>query len=257
MTNLCGIKGCPLEAGHSGYCQDPSPSKKCVIRFVRRYDLAGEPWAIQTTSSDGRPMTLALMREEPVFEQAHEPRASNARFRVCDGTAGPFIDDTQRDASIRVTGHFANDAERKQYIEHIAALLKRPAPPPLSVGDEIEWRGHKGTVLDTGIVRIRLDGGNTHHLFAKDMKKSAPTKCAVQATPTIPDRNVVCDLLSLIGEAEGITVEQVAAWTDAECLQAEEWASAMHLRASDNDDVILPPMPACVVAALGEVVSHE
>lgn len=42
--------------------------------------------------------------------------------------------------------------------------------------------------------------------------------------------------------------EAINAWSDDECRQAEAWAFAVHLRASDNDDVEVPPMPACVAA---------
>lgn len=42
--------------------------------------------------------------------------------------------------------------------------------------------------------------------------------------------------------------EALSAWTDEECRQAEDWAFSVHLHASDNDDVEVPPRPACVAA---------
>ena len=42
--------------------------------------------------------------------------------------------------------------------------------------------------------------------------------------------------------------EAISTWTDDECRQAEEWALTLHVHASDNDDVEVPPMPACVAA---------
>jgi hypothetical protein len=52
-----------------------------------------------------------------------------------------------------------------------------------------------------------------------------------------------CILLLVSGH--GVTPEAIAAWTDEECMQAEEWAMSLHFNASDND-VEVPPMPACV-----------
>lgn len=53
--------------------------------------------------------------------------------------------------------------------------------------------------------------------------------------------------LLLVG-GHDVPREAIADWTDAECQAAEDWAYAVHLHASDNDDVYVPPMPACVQA---------
>lgn len=39
---------------------------------------------------------------------------------------------------------------------------------------------------------------------------------------------------------------EVAAWSDEQCQQADVWAISASLHASDNDDIIVPPMPAHV-----------
>lgn len=44
----------------------------------------------------------------------------------------------------------------------------------------------------------------------------------------------------------------IATWTDEQCRQAEDWASARHFRASDNPGVRVPPIPPHV-AALDDV----
>lgn len=54
-------------------------------------------------------------------------------------------------------------------------------------------------------------------------------------------------LLYLCG-GHSVPASAVAAWSDAECQAAEDWAMREHLHASDNDDVERVPMPACVAA---------
>jgi hypothetical protein len=60
------------------------------------------------------------------------------------------------------------------------------------------------------------------------------------------DAAVQCALLLVDGPE--VPIETIKAWSDAECRQAQEWALATHVRASDNDDVVVPPLPACVAA---------
>ncbi len=61
----------------------------------------------------------------------------------------------------------------------------------------------------------------------------------------LPRDNQICaDMLQLV--SVDATPEAVATWTDGEVVAAEEWAAAVHLRAGDNDEVVIPPMPAHV-----------
>lgn len=57
-----------------------------------------------------------------------------------------------------------------------------------------------------------------------------------------------CTLL-LVG-GHNVSQEAVASWSDEECKLAEEWAGAIHLKASDNDDVEVPKIPSCVIPFL-------
>lgn len=60
------------------------------------------------------------------------------------------------------------------------------------------------------------------------------------ATPWRRDEEATAGLLSLVGiDIDG---ESVAYWQDDQVQRAEEWAAAVHLRASDNA-VPVPPMP--------------
>lgn len=49
-------------------------------------------------------------------------------------------------------------------------------------------------------------------------------------------------LLTLVGLEPSL--DTIATWTDEQCQQAEAWAAAAHVNASDNDDVVVPPRPA-------------
>lgn len=57
-----------------------------------------------------------------------------------------------------------------------------------------------------------------------------------------------CVLLLVSGY--NVSQEAVASWSDEECKLAEEWAGAKHLKASDNNDVVVPKIPVCVIPFL-------
>jgi hypothetical protein len=69
--------------------------------------------------------------------------------------------------------------------------------------------------------------------FVQDMGKPA--------VADVPDEGVTVSILSLVG----VTVDEavVAGWNAEQRLQAVDWAGAIHLQASDNDDVEVPEMP--------------
>jgi hypothetical protein len=60
------------------------------------------------------------------------------------------------------------------------------------------------------------------------------------------DDEVTSDLLRLATIEAPVAL--VATWTDEQVKQADEWTGAVHLRASDNDNVIVPPRPAFLEA---------
>lgn len=49
---------------------------------------------------------------------------------------------------------------------------------------------------------------------------------------------------------EDAILAAVSIWSDAECEAAEEWAACVHFAASDNPDVEVPDIPACVRALI-------
>lgn len=70
----------------------------------------------------------------------------------------------------------------------------------------------------------------------------APLLPAALAAPAswMRDEEVTAQLLGLVGIE--VSAEDVASWQAHQVRHAEEWASAVHLRAADNA-VTVPPMP--------------
>lgn len=60
------------------------------------------------------------------------------------------------------------------------------------------------------------------------------------------DDEATANLCCLVAEVDGVTPEMIASWTDEEVQAVEDYVGAIHLSASDNDDVIVPPRPACL-----------
>lgn len=57
------------------------------------------------------------------------------------------------------------------------------------------------------------------------------------------DDKATRDVLSLTGQGACVPLNAIQNWTDWQCQQAEAWAGAVHLHASDNDDVFVPTIP--------------
>lgn len=62
----------------------------------------------------------------------------------------------------------------------------------------------------------------------------------------VRDDEQTYSILLLVG-GHNVTPEAVASWSDDNCKLAEEWALCTHVHASDNDDVEVPRVPACVL----------
>jgi hypothetical protein len=57
--------------------------------------------------------------------------------------------------------------------------------------------------------------------------------------------SVVADILTLVQEGQRqVSIEEVAGWDQPTRRAVVEWAGAIHLVASDNEGVKIPPMPA-------------
>lgn len=59
------------------------------------------------------------------------------------------------------------------------------------------------------------------------------------------DDEITSTCLLLVGGYD-VPRDAISTWSDEECMQAEEWARAVHYCASDNDDVEVPPVPSWV-----------
>ncbi|MEP6770261.1 MAG: hypothetical protein ABI893_00580 [Polaromonas sp.] len=58
--------------------------------------------------------------------------------------------------------------------------------------------------------------------------------------------NQVTHTLVHLVDLKEITPPTVMNWTDAECQAVDGYCRAVHLHASDNDDVVVPPVPDCL-----------
>lgn len=63
--------------------------------------------------------------------------------------------------------------------------------------------------------------------------------------PWTRDNDVLLDILGLV-DLEEIPLAEIVTWTDEQCQHVEEWAGARIARASDHDDVVVPPEPTCI-----------
>jgi hypothetical protein len=71
------------------------------------------------------------------------------------------------------------NAFRDHVVDKLDAAIgePEPTPPPFSVGDEVEWRGHKGVVVSTEQrVSVCLSFKYTHDIPIADLKRLGPTK---------------------------------------------------------------------------------
>lgn len=71
-----------------------------------------------------------------------------------------------------------------------------------------------------------------------------PQKSGVEwVTYERDDDSIQCALL-LVGRLNEVPLDVIATWTLEQCIEAHEWALAVHYKASDNDNVVVPPRPA-------------
>ena len=85
--------------------------------------------------------------------------------------------------------------------------------------------------------------GATHPPVAVGVEAIAPEA----DEPWTRNNERTLTLIYLCG-GHSVPASAIAAWSDAECQAAEEWAAREHLHASDNDEVERVPMPACIRA---------
>jgi hypothetical protein len=109
----------------------------------------------------------------------------------------------------------------------VASLTIRSAPSDL-VRVDVEQYVLKGGLLLQELRRYEL--------------KELPTEQAEE--PWERDNDATRDLLGLHGY--DVPPAFIESWTDEQVRAVDEWAAAEHLRASDNDDVQVPPRPSCI-----------
>lgn len=79
-----------------------------------------------------------------------------------------------------------------------------------------------------------------------DMVPQGDGRVLMTALDTWERSNEATFLRLMLEATNDVTEEQVAAWTDEQVKEADVWACSVHLNASDNDDVIVPPRPSFI-----------
>jgi hypothetical protein len=107
-------------------------------------------------------------------------------------------------------------------------------------------------VSPTYILRHKPEVGGYYIRYEDGYESFSPAKAfedgyslidqSVDQLPWFRDNKRTQSCLLLVSETEA-PLEVIEAWTDLQCQQAEEWAIALHLNASDNDDVVVPTRP--------------
>lgn len=75
---------------------------------------------------------------------------------------------------------------------------------------------------------------------------SGPGWFGIDQAPVWQRNNEATYHTLLLVSGHNVSLDAVASWSDEQCQQAEQWALAIHLQASDNDGVEVPRTPECV-----------
>lgn len=110
------------------------------------------------------------------------------------------------------------------------------------------------------VLEVEAIGGDPDLSVEGPYEGGEPAEAPRELESIAPD--VLRDLLSLVLEVADMDalLGIVERWSPEERAEAERWAGASHIRASDHDDVEVPPVPACVAAlqrGAGEFISGE
>lgn len=101
-------------------------------------------------------------------------------------------------------------------------------------------------VSDTKEEADKMYAISTEQIRAINAVRERFHKVVDQMTGPYKRDDMAVHLALLLTSLDDVPVEEIAKWTDEQCQQAEEWAHAVHLHASDNDEVIVPPKPECL-----------
>lgn len=107
-------------------------------------------------------------------------------------------------------------------------------PPGMVVG-EVRL---EGTSRDGAPVTVRITA-NRVVLDGFTLRRSFPA-----GAPSTP---YLCDLLARVDRA--VPSEQIDRWSEQQRRNAEAWATALHLRMHEHDDVVVPPEPSFVASS--------
>jgi hypothetical protein len=140
---------------HHGYCV-------CCAHQFSLYRALSEAISVP----DNEPGSL-----RPGLERAIEIVSKLDTFTEPGGTGSGLLGAEESTSYV--------NAFRDHVVDKLDAAIgePEPTPPPFSVGDEVEWRGHKGVVVSTEQrVSVCLSFKYTHDIPIADLKRLGPTK---------------------------------------------------------------------------------
>ncbi|WP_239482857.1 dUTP diphosphatase [Paraburkholderia sp. C35] len=130
----------------------------------------------------------------------------------------------------------------------------------------------RGVIVTIGRTKDHVNGGDRPHAqacpkgskFHAELPLTKSPEASDGAWPTaaaVPAQTAVLDMvqytrddesiqtaLMLVGDIKEVPLDVIATWTLEQCIQVHDWALAVHMQASDNDDVVVPPRPAVLDA---------
>lgn len=138
------------------------------------------------------------------------------------------------------------DLVRHMQIEHMFEVDVAPLAPVLRKS----MRDWLSALSDTDTYGYTPTPWEVERVAEPDEEAPTPERPAGPVTDVKPtfvddvDPATLADLLQLVQEGQReVTVDEIAAWDKDTRCDVADWASALHLLASDNDDVEVPEMP--------------
>lgn len=158
-----------------------------------------------------------------------------AYFAVCalvSDAHAAHLKDTPMNINTAVIWH-AHDVEPVGVVEAIITIHPPAASVPVVLPELYHWDPAGGYWISSAShLKIR------HKAFR--WRDVAPLLPSATAPAWRREEEVTADLLRQVGIVA--PADAVAQWTEADLREAEDWASALYLWASDKD-IVVPPMP--------------
>lgn len=140
--------------------------------------------------------------------------------------------------TLTITGNTLDEIERELVVQTRGGFLLDSVLAELFALSDTDTYGYTPTPWEV------------ERVAEPDEEAPTPERPAGPVTDVKPtfvddvDPATLADLLQLVQEGQReVTVDEIAAWDKDTRCDVADWASALHLLASDNDDVEVPEMP--------------